>query len=346
MLFGFAAAFAAEPDVFLGGGADLRGGWSDGAPVLQTQAEFDARVGFKAVSARLDADVTFDALTGELVLTPPEWAMVQVRVDDPSKKVGWATRFGVLNPNIGLEDWDMRNNYLPSYSIMWDAAQPGRVLGAEAEVRVGDGHHLMVWGGLDLDWGSLTAPTPDVGVGFWSEQDTWGSWSGFFSLPTLDLHALVTTFEFYPHDLVSLTLDTSAGLSGGRGFVGGEVVLNVAPEFVVTPVARGEFVVDPQDAALGGVAEGVPDGTASLGLRAAPIPQLQLMVEGKATFADGRASPGVWAGVQLFAPDPPTYDVIEPVEDDVPPAPTPEAEAVEPTPPPSIPEAPPEGASL
>lgn len=312
MLWWYAVALAAPVDVFLGGGADLRGGWSDGAPVLQTQAEFDARVGFKAVSARLDADVTFDALTGDLMLTPPEWAMVQVRVDDPSKKVGWATRFGVFNPNIGLEDWDMRNNYLPSYSIMWDAGQPGRVLGAEADLRVGDGHHVMVWGGLDLDWGSLTAPTPDVGVGFWSEQDTWGSWSGFFSLPTQDLHALVTTFEFYPHDLVSLTLDTSAGVSGGRGFAGGQIVLNVAPEFLVTPVARGEFVVDPGDAALGGAAEGVPDGTASLGLRAAPLPQVQLMLEGKATFADGQASPGVWAGLQIFAPDPPTYDVVEP----------------------------------
>jgi hypothetical protein len=309
-LWAVMAGWAGETEIYVGGGLDARGGWSPAGSEAVVEGEFDFRLRHKWFFTRLDLDVTVDVLNPGVLYTPPEWAMVQFGLDDPAKRLGWAVRAGVLNPNMGLEDWDLKNNYLPSYSIMFNGASPGRILGGEANLRLGDGHNVFLWGGSDIDW-AWPEHTPTLGVGYWTERDSWSTWSGLAMYPSEQTYMLVYTLEFYPHDLVWLAFDGSTGVMGGRGYGGGQVVLNVAPEEIVQPVARGEWVVDPGDAALGGMEEGIPDGTASLGARFVPSENVKVMVEGKAIFADKSATPGLYFGVEIFTPDPPYYGVVD-----------------------------------
>ncbi len=306
-------AWAGEEGTFVGGGADTQVGVVAGAGVVgQSQAELDLRYARGPFFLRFDADTTLAYGDGgaQLVWTPPEWAMAQVGGDT------WRGRGGILNPQVGYEDWDAWLNPLPTWSVMFNAATPGRILGAELERSLSEDMHVFAWAGLDIDWaGSWNGRPPGVGdvpgfgVGVRGELESFSTWSGVFAVPSDGFYAAVYTFDLYPADALTLLFDGAAGLSAGAGFAGGQVVATVLPEGAVSPVARAEWVVDPGGRALGGWAAGVPAGTGSLGLRSQPLDPLILMLEAKASLGDGELHPGLWLGVELVRPEPAPFSI-------------------------------------
>jgi hypothetical protein len=310
-------AFAGDT-TFWYGGAVSTGAALDRDPGLQVlpfQAEVDARVETGPIYARVDlnifpfsdgytSDFSFDdAATIIGVPDPtmiPEWAMLQVG----SEK--YKVRLGVTNPNMGLEDWDTWNNYLPTYSTTFSAATPGRILGAEPAMSFDDGTEIFAFGGYDLDWAE-----PVAGAGVWSEQEGWATWSGVATYPRLNMHEAVIAAEVYPFEQLWITVDGVVGVSGRDVFTGGQLVLNIAPEQVVTPVVRLEGLIDPNEA-LGGWEGGVPKATASVGLRAHPTEFSQLAFEGKmTTFGEGFTEGGMFLRLDFFTPEPPIYHAAE-----------------------------------
>jgi hypothetical protein len=311
-----AASWAAEDGTWVGGAGDVRVGVADGALSAESQVEVDYRVARGPIYARLDVDVLVNTSPDGLVRswTPPEWAMVQV---EPA--ASYRIRGGILNPQLGYEDWDFWVNPLPTYSTMFVWGTPGRILGGEAEVSLGESTRLFAWGGSDLDWrggwnsldfsqGAWSAPA--FGVGITSEQDFFSTWSGAFALPQDRFYAAVYSFELYPAEALSIILDGSAGVSAGAPYAGGQVILDIFPEATFTPVVRAEALLDRNDAALGGWAAGVPDGTASVGLRVAPLDFLTVLAEAKATFTGEGTVPGAFLGVEVFRPEPSAYSVV------------------------------------
>jgi hypothetical protein len=215
-------------------------------------------------------------------------------------------RGGVLNPNMGLEDWDEWNNYLPTFSLMFDGASPGRVLGGEAAWALGDSGQAFAFGGADLDFAGRGTMTPLGGGGAFYEADSWATWSGVAVYPADEYWGVFAAVDCYPLDALWLSIDGGAGTSAGEPYAGGQLVVNVLPEAMVAPVARGELIYDP-----GGAALGLPDGTASAGARVAPLEGLQVALEVKAVFADGETTPGAYLSVQLFEPEPGPYTALE-----------------------------------
>lgn len=310
------AALAGEDGVWVGGAGDVRAGVEGGTVRAESQVEGDFRLARGPVYLRLDVDMVVNTSDGGLVRswTPPEWAMVQV---EPA--AAFRLRGGVLNPQIGYEDWDFWVNPLPTYSAMFVQGTPGRILGGEAEVSLGESTRLFAWGGGDLDWrggwntldfGGGAWYAPAFGVGITTEQDFFSTWSGAFALPQDDFYAAVYSFELYPSEALAVILDGSAGLSGGAPYAGGQVILDILPEATFTPVLRAEGLLDRNDAALGGWAAGVPDGTASVGLRVAPLDFLTVLAEAKATFTGEGTVPGAFLGVEVFRPEPSAYSVV------------------------------------
>ena len=296
-----ATALADDTALWFGGGGGYAAGWDPDAGFdSQVQAEFDFRLEHKWVMVRLDLDLQVDPVNGEIDWTPPEWAMLQL---GPER---FQVRLGVLSPNIGLEDWDRWNNYFATFSTMFNFASPGRTVGAELNWVIGDGFNVSVFGGADWDFDHPTL-TPQVGVSFWTERDSWSSWSGFTAYPTAAFYELYWSFEWYPHEWVYLNLDGGTGLSEGAPFVGSQAVVQIAPEFPVGANLRGEFLVDPGYNALGGAEEGIPDATASLALRANPTEWSQILLEGKSSWYGDQVVPGIYASVDLFVPAPSYY---------------------------------------
>ncbi|MFZ5475921.1 MAG: hypothetical protein ACOZNI_04025 [Myxococcota bacterium] len=317
-------AFAGDTTIWYGGavstGASLDR--DPGLGVLPFQVEADARLETGPIYARVDLNVFPMMTTGSDVVgwedvdgvrvlglesepgvadptLLPEWAMVQVGTEQ------YKVRVGVTNPNFGLEDWDTWNNYLPTFSTHFNAATPGRILGAEPAMQFDDGTEIFAFGGYDLDFGEVAA-----GAGIWTEQDSWSTWSGVASYPALGMHEVIVAAEVYPFEVLWISVDGVVGVMGREPFAGGQVVFNIAPEQVVTPVVRLEGLLDPTGA-LGGYEGGVPDATASVGLRAHPTEFSQIAVEGKmTTFGPGFTEGGLVVRLDFFTPAPGTYTAV------------------------------------
>lgn len=288
-----------EPQVWVGGGLGGAVGYADKAVEGEVHSEVDFRFGWRKSFVRLDLDLNYDPVNKELIYAAPEWAMASTQLGP------LIVRGGLFSPNVGLEDWDRWNNYLPSYSVGFNAASVGRVLGVELAGDVGD---VQIAGaiGSDIDFNS-PAQSFYVGMSVWTERDTWSTWSGLYVYPLDGWLESQLSFEWYPHDLFWISLDTCMGLSGKTPWASGQLVLNVAPEWYVQPVVRGEYVYDPNHEVLGGWEAGIPDATASVGLRVAPHELVQIQLEGKGLFADNRFIPGFYASVELFRPEPGYY---------------------------------------
>lgn len=315
-------AYAGDVETWIGGaasggvevGADGAGGI--GVAPFSPQAELDARLGTDLIYVRLDLDAHFGIDgTGNFGLVspiPPEWAMVQIGREK------YHLRLGVTNPNIGLQQWEEWQNYLPGYSLLW-AAQPSQILGVEPGIDFEDGTSLFVYGGYDLGWGGIHLKhgagggakpqvfTPEgatAGVGVSRSADSYyvALDVSAYPLGSLDYYCSFLTFELYPTDILTLSLDGGGGTSGGSSFVGGQLQVVLAPSDVVSPVVRVEGLYDP-DGFLG-----EPMATASVGGRVMPLEFLTVGVEGKSSFYDG--SPAQLSGIVLlsvFRPEPDVY---------------------------------------
>lgn len=330
-----------DVDTWVGGGvgvvASVTGAETPGTEAtLVTQPELDARFAWGPLYGRLDLDLQWDPRTNErLTPDPPEWAMLQIGRDR------YFARVGVTNPNIGLEDWDAWNNYLPSYSVFFDGASPGRLLGLEPGMKLNDDTEVFVWGGYDLDFaeevelGSFDAY--EFGVGVASEHEAWSTWTGIAAYPGSKYYGLFGALELYPHEDLTVALDGGAGLSDGSLFTGAQLVLNAFPDEVIGPVARLEGVYD-KDEALGGAEGGIPTVTASAGFHFVPDDYAKLLVEGKISRLGDEAVSGVWVSFSVTRPAPPAYEAVyeedEEAESAAPegPAPAPESAAPAPAP--------------
>ncbi len=306
-------------DTFVGGaasgGVTVGGDGSGGIGVAPTiaQAEIDGRLATPDVYVRVDLDVHVDPANlgdGLAAPVPPEWAMVQFG------RQQYHVRLGVTNPNIGLQQWDEWQNYLPSYSIMW-GAQPSQILGVEPGIDFDSGLSVFAYGGYDLGWGGLSV-VPGTGLMTNSRGLTAGagfslSSDGYYAalsaaaypIAGFDYYAAFGTFELYPMDQLTLSLDGGAGLMGGAPFAGAQLQVIGLPGTIVSPVARFEL-------AHGGGLEGelgaLPTATASLGAKVAPCEFATLQVEGKGSFyATGGPQLMAEVLVSVFRPEPTVY---------------------------------------
>lgn len=305
---------AGDPAVWVGGAGSAQLGYQkSGLAGTEVQAELDARVEQGPFYFRADLDFTLGLDGGaHPVMFPPEWLMIQY---SPGAV---RLRAGVVNPNIGLEDWDPWNNYLPTFSILFNGASPGRVLGGEVAYQVGNAE-VFAFGGADMDFVAsdvfIPELTPIAGLGVWAEGESLATWSGLALYPTESYYGAFAAVEYYPLDQLWVSLDGGLGLSAGEPFAGAQLVVNVMPEAVVAPVARVEGVYDPGGVALGGADAGVAKGTFSLGARLQALASLSVMAEGKLTlWGSGLVDPGVFIRVTGFRPEPPTYTALTPEE--------------------------------
>jgi predicted enzyme related to lactoylglutathione lyase len=313
-------ASAGELESFVGGGvsggvvASTEAGFAS-ADGVTTQAELDAAVGWGWGHARVDLDVHFDpnvlGQDGEAVLAYPspwpEWAMVQFGRQQH-------IRLGLLNPNIGLEDWDPWVNYAPTYSNNFTWVGSGRFLGADVGITTASGYDLFVFGGYDVDWSSVGG-----GVGVATLQDSWSTWSGIVLYPQFAgggcPDGAETCFngfaqlavELYPADPLWVSLEAYPGVKGGSFFTSTQAVVNVAPEAAVNPFLRGEWLFDPDRVT------GAPGSSASLGARTDLPAFLRVMAEAKATFLPGGVTDfGGALTVAVHRPEPSPYSFTDP----------------------------------
>jgi hypothetical protein len=302
MLIGWCLpALAGEVSTWTGGfvstGVDVVA--APGATSAQTilsQVEADFRVLSGDWYARVDLDYHFDpiSLSGSNegyqlaphYPLPPEYALVQY---------GWKyhLRAGVTNPDFGLQEWDEKANYLPTYSGGWSFAN-GQNLGLEPGITFDDGTDLFVWGGYDLAW-----LTPSFGLGVQTEQDLFGVWSGAFYMPALEFGMLISAQELYAADWLWLSSEIDVGTAGGGILAGGMLIANVLPDGSYGGALRFEqFHVD--DEVVTALETTVPQTTLSAALRADPLDWLHLSVEGKESFPGASADP-YFTGTLLVA---------------------------------------------
>lgn len=291
-------AEGAELQRWFGGGLHTTTGFAAGQVSNQSQAEADARLAYGPLSLRLDLDLHLDPFVPGVITTPyaPEWASLQIGNDR------LRLRGGVVNPMISLEDWDEWDNYLPSFSLIFNGASIGRVRGAEAEVAFDDGTTLFAFAGQDLDFG-VQPPPFVVGMGVSTEQDSFGTWSGVAAYPTESYYAAYGSVELYPIDPLSIAIDTATGTSAGAPFFVGQFVINALPESPVQPVLRYETLWDPEGAVLTG-APGLDRFTASAGARWTPVDVALVSLEAKLDGMQGDPVPGVFLGLSLFQAEP------------------------------------------
>ncbi|MEQ1567814.1 MAG: hypothetical protein ABMA64_19395 [Myxococcota bacterium] len=321
------AAWAGELETFVGGAAAAgftaftESGVAS-ADAVTTQVEADGIVGWGWGHARLDLDLHFDPNAigvdgGEVVTYPsrvggfplwPEWAMVQLGREK------YHARFGVYNPNVGVEDWEPWNNYAPTYSTNFTYVGSGRFAGTDVGLSTESGYDLFAFGGWDIDWSSFGG-----GVGVATEQDAFSTWSGILVYPEFTgggcpggedtcLNAFgQLSFEVYPADPVWVLIEAFPGVKGGAFYTSTQLVVNVIPEAVVNPFARAEILIDPDQVT------GAPGHTASLGVRTDTPEFLRGMLEAKAVFLPGGATDlGVAVTVAVHRPEPDAYSFTDP----------------------------------
>lgn len=312
-------ALAADLETFVGGAvsagvsATAETGVSS-ADGLTTQVEVDGAVGWGWGHARVDLDLHVDPNTlgndgATFYAYPslwPEWAMVQL-----GRKQH--VRLGVLNPNIGLEDWDPWINYAPTYSSNFVFVGSGRFLGADAGISLDDGTDLFVFGGYDVDWFS-----PGGGVGAASAQDAFATWSGVVVYPTFAgggcpggdetcFNAFAQlAVELYPADPLWIAVEAYPGIKGGSFYTTTQLVANIVPEAAVNPFVRGELILDPD-----GVT-GSPGHTASVGARTDVPEWLRASLEARVALAGDVVDPGVFLTVAVHRPEPSPYSFTDP----------------------------------
>ncbi len=295
-------AEAGDLATFVGGAAHVSADATAAGDTLGGEAEVDLRAEQGPLYIRVDLDyqssLTDPATDGDTVLAEvmPEWAMVKATIGPGYVKAG------VVTAGIGLEDWDPWNNYLPTYSLWFAGGSPGRLIGGQAGLTVGDGGDLFAFGGYDVDYGAVAA-----GAGINVEQDAWGTYSGLAVYPSLDYDGdgtagafleVVSATELYPSEKLTLTLDGGVGLNEGH-LVGAAQLLGVLlPEGIVSPTLRVEGRLDPD------AFSGLPAGTASAGAKSTLFDHLVLMGEAKETFfGDGVNDFGLYVSVTgLIAP--------------------------------------------
>ncbi len=298
-------AVANEPEAWVGAGLTT-GAVIDGDGVgayPTSQLEVNARMGAGQVMGRLDLDVHFDpieAAEGPALPYPPEVAFVQLG------RTHGRVRLGVTAPNFGLQEWDERDNYLPSFSTGW-ALQNGQNVGIEPGWAFDDGTEVFAFGGWDLAWA-----TPSAGAGVATEQESWGTWTGAFVMPDLDYTALFTANEVYPHDLLWLTVELDGGVVAKDWFAGGQLVANLAPESIVGGAVRFDVhhATSGVEAALG---VPVPPFVATAAARARPNDWLLVALSGSlAVERGGGLAPGALLLVDLHVPEPEGFDQVAP----------------------------------
>jgi len=289
------------------------------------QTELNFRLGSGPFYFRLDLDMqmaSFDpdqtalglpewaVLTNGIKLGPPEYAMLQIGRED------YMARLGIITHQIGLEDWDSWATYFPSRSTLFNVL-PGRMLGVEPAIVVGEGYEIFAFGGLDLDYDLPDARAWVAGAGLTTLQEVWGTWSGVAAFPTLDYYVAATANEFYPMDELSFAVDGAVGLVGNgdggefKQFFGADLVVNVLPAEVLQPSFRVQAFGDPDDAYANFYFE-QPSVSASAALTARLFDGwFKVSVEGKASKIADEIVPGLFTMASLHRPEPPPFSAKE-----------------------------------
>jgi hypothetical protein len=343
------AALPADIDTWLGGSAYvISGAEGDSAGVgaksfsARGQAEVDFRLATDSLYFRLDLDLRTAApdptgtalgvpswaiLDNGVRFGPPEWAMLQIG------REAYHVRLGIVTKMIGLEDYDTSNNYFPTNGTMY-LGSPGRMVGVETGLVLGDGYDVNIFGGIDWDYGGLDKNCSGLsdeecytGLTFGADistlQPLWGTWSGIFAYPKLDYYAAHIGGEVYPLEQLTLSVDTNAGLVGvpdAAGEVqmepywGGQLVANVLPLEPLHPMARVQWLIESNDAFSSFTFSPQPDVSASAGLAWNPFPEFKVTVEGKVSNVENHVNPGLFAMVALRRPEPPPYALPAPPE--------------------------------
>lgn len=293
MTLWIATAWAGTVETFVGGAVTAGVGVSpDGAALDNVQAEIDLRAVSEVVSARFDIDGKFGFDTNTCDVAPcvvqpypPEWAMIQV-----GQTKGYV-RAGVTNPAIGYEDWDPWVNPLPTYSILFGAASPGRNAGVEVGMYQSNGADTFVWFGYDLEWLEYM-----TGAGVAYSGDNFGTWSGIVAYPLADgmMYSTFLSGEVYPSEKLTLILDGGAGFIYGDAFGGAQFIASFAINDSVGINGRVEAAFDANDAFAG-----YADQTAGIGVTVWPAEFVRFDVETKAVVTDGEISPLLHAQLTL-----------------------------------------------
>jgi hypothetical protein len=322
-----AIAAAGELESFIGGGAS--GGitaFSESdfasADALTTQAELDVAAGWGWGHVRVDWDFHVDpntlgdegadffsypsAVSGTGQFPVPEWAMVQFGREQHA-------RVGIVNPNLGVEDWDPWINYAPTYSNNFVYVGAGRFLGADIGISTDSGYDLFAFGGFDVDWASYGG-----GVGVATAQDLWSTWSGIVVYPQFEGGGCPggedpcfnmfgqLAVEFYPIDPLWIAVEAYPGVKDDSFYTSTQLIANVLPEAIVNPFARGELLFDPDEVT------GAPGSSVSIGARSDVPDFLRLMLEGKAVFLGDVTDFGVAFTVAVHRPEPNAYSFTDP----------------------------------
>lgn len=315
-------ARAEDVDTWVGGHVTtgLQAVQGVGVGTILSQVELDVRAETGPLFFRLDLDYHFDPLffvkggTTDYPLAPhypvpPEVALVQI-----GQK--YHLRAGVTNANFGIQEWDEKANYLPSYSNVWDLTN-GQNLGLEPGITFDDGTELFAFGGYDLAW-----LTPGFGAGVATEQDAFGTWTGFFYLPDLQFGMVQTANEIYPADWLWLTLELDGGPAGKGFYVGSQLIASILPDATVGGAVR----YDQQhmsDAAVEQLEVEMDNRAIAGALRADPTDTLHLALEAKESWPRGGGDPyftGTFLIAVLAGPEPGgDYVVSDPEEEPEPP---------------------------
>jgi hypothetical protein len=231
LALGPAAAWAEPPPEPLFGPSTWFGGKvvsgfrlaPDGASLVASEVEADARVEAGAVGVGADLDVhlaeaPFGASPAPRpTLLPPEVLFVRI-----GRPVGVDLRAGVTVPELGVECWDPDQNDFASYSLGWNL-ENGQMLGLEPGVWVADGLRLFAFAGQDLSWGTRT-----VGGGLSGAlgRDV-QTWSGGFWLPQERYLLLISGNQISVVDEVWVTAEIDGGFAAERPILGGQLGLTV-----------------------------------------------------------------------------------------------------------------------
>lgn len=302
-LGGAPAVAQAEVETWFGAVAEVTGGYVDfddeGTALSGTQIEGAFLLTAGRLTIDVQLDVFLDTVEGEVIEQPPadwaatryvrpEYAQVELDLDGPF------IRGGVVNTGFGLEDWDLWNNRLPTYSNFYEMLSPGRLLGGEVGLAFGDANEITLHGGYDLDW---EAARTGFAVGY--ETETWSTWSGVAAYPSIDLYHLILGGEIMAHELLTIAYDGSAGVSDGSPFVVADLTFVAMPDAMIAPALRVEGTIDPDGATE------TPDASVGLGATAWPLEWLRVAVEVNADFAGDEVVPGVFGALSLHTPGPP-----------------------------------------
>lgn len=297
LLLASPAGWAGDLETFVGGnvitGAQYvqgpSGAEGTGVGTIQSQVEFDLRLATGPLFVRLDLDYHVDPWffgkeNADYTLVPgyplpPEFAFVQLGHK-------YHVRMGVTSPNFGMQVWDEKDNYLPTFSSGW-TVQNGQCLGLEAGMYLGDdtATEVFAFGGYDMAWFA-----PVFGAGVSSAQDMWGTWTGLFVLPTYPYAMFHTGNEVYPLDAMYVSTELNVGYADGDIIGGGQIVLDILPESVVGFDVRADkqFFTDKAATLL---EVDVPSFALSGAVRVDPVDFFHVALEGKQTWPRGGGDP-------------------------------------------------------